>query len=148
MFWVFQSRALFLLTRYLSSRFHRTDQRPWENTTWKQFLSLYHSRLNYPDRLYLATVVATFILIKWCKRELPEYSRSSDTQSNCIRNMVAAGDLIFLCSFSNQRFWLFLCICSHLLFLEKLLYCITLSRKHSWIWRKVYFDAVIIASTY
>ena len=60
------------------------------------------------------------VFSKWCKRELPEYSRSSDTQSNCIRNMVAAGDLIFLCSFSNQRFWLFLCICSHLLFLEKI----------------------------
>ena len=50
--WVFQSRALFLLTRYLSSRFHRTDRRPWENTTRKQSLFLYHLRLNHRDRLF------------------------------------------------------------------------------------------------
>ena len=42
---VFQSRALFLLTRYLSSRFHRIDRRPWENTTRKQSFFLYRLRL-------------------------------------------------------------------------------------------------------
>ena len=49
--------SLFLQTRYLSSRFHRTDRQPWENTTWKQSLFFYHSRLNHPDRLCLAAVV-------------------------------------------------------------------------------------------
>ena len=58
--------------------------------------------------------------------------------------LVAAGELIFLCSFFNQRFWLFISICSHL---NWLLHCIALSRKLSWIRRKVYFDAIIIVST-
>ena len=34
--------------------------------------------------------------------------------------LVAAGDLIFFCSFFNQRFWLFISICSHLLFWDKI----------------------------
>ena len=88
---------------------------------------------------------ARSILIKWCKSELPEYSRSSDAQTDWIRSLVAAGDLIFLCSFSNQQFWLFLCIYSHLLFSENntSLYW---AWKFSWIRRKVYFDAIIIVS--
>ena len=56
-----KSRALFLLTRCLSSRFHRTDRRPWENTTRKQSLFLPHFRVNHQDRLYLATVVAEVV---------------------------------------------------------------------------------------
>ena len=89
----------------------------------------------------------TSILIKWCKSKLPECSRSSDAQTDCIRNLVAAGDLIFLCSFFNQRFWLFFLFVHTCFSGIRLLHWIALSRKLSWIRRKVYFDAIIIVST-
>ena len=86
---------------------------------------------------------ATSILIKKCKCKLPEYSKSSDAY--VIWSLLETWYSYVASLISDSGFFF---VFVHLCFSGiRLLHCIALSRKLSWIRRKVYFDAIIVAST-
>ena len=86
---------------------------------------------------------ATSILIKKCKCKLPEYSKSSDAYViwSLLETLYS-----YVASLISDSGFLFVFV--HICFSRnRLLHCIALSRKLSWNRRRVYFDAIILAST-